>query len=191
MMRYGMLTLVEITAERWRENVVALWRCDCGTEKRLPMIRVKSGNAKSCGCLRIKHGQGGRERSVEYVAWQAMRCRCAATKGRDYFTYKARGITVCERWRDFCNFLADMGPRPSPAHSVGRIDNDKGYEPSNCRWETAEQQQGNRRVSLVWHIHDRTFDSARAAARHFGVDPKTIARWARSSREDCHVAPRY
>ncbi len=190
--RYHQLTLIERLPERWRNNVVGLWRCDCGAEKRLPMVRVKSGHAKSCGCLKLKHGGAARGgKTAEYVAWQAMHARCNATEGRDAKSYRARGITVCDRWKTFENFLADMGPRPSPEYSVDRENNNKGYEPDNCRWATPEQQLCNRRQSLIWRIKGRSFDSLRRAGAHFGVDPKTIHYWVRTEKEDCYVIRKY
>lgn len=185
--RYNMLELVEVLPRRHRNGRVGLWRCDCGTIKEIPFVNVRGGTAKSCGCLRSKHGATG---TPEYVAWNAMRARCAATKGRDFESYAARGIAVCERWNSFENFLADMGPKPSPSHSLGRRDNDIGYEPGNCRWETPTEQARNTRVSKVWSIKGETFDSCRAAAAHFGVDHKTIRYWIKT-KEDCHAEPRY
>jgi hypothetical protein len=185
--RYGQLTLIRVLDRRERGGRVGLWRCDCGTEKEIPFVRVKGGSSKSCGCLIRTHGATG---TPEYVAWGAMRARCSATEGPDFNSYGARGIGVCARWSSFANFLADMGPKPSSAHSLGRRDNDKGYEPSNCRWETPEQQQRNTRMSKVWNIRGETFESCRAAASHFGVDHRTIRYWVQT-QEDCHATSRY
>jgi hypothetical protein len=94
----------------------------------------------------------GETDSIEYRVWSAMMNRCHYSKrGRDRANYQARGIIVCEHWKTFDNFLADMGRRPSAKHSLDRIDNDGNYEPGNCRWATAKQQSNNqrRRVSTI------------------------------------------
>lgn len=191
--KFNRLTLISELPERRRGAVVGAWRCDCGKEKHAVIATVKAGHLKSCGCLRTKHGFASRSsgRSTEYVAWQAMNHRCSATQGRDYDAYGARGIGVCERWAEFENFLADMGRRPSKRHSVGRIDNNQGYSPENCRWETPRQQQTNQRKSLIYHIKGRVFESSREAAAHFGVDHKTIRRWTQTNKDGCHAVPRY
>lgn len=74
--------------------------------------------------------------------------RCTNERVPEFARYGARGISVCERWASsYENFLADMGRKPSPSHSIDRIDNDDNYEPGNCRWATAKQQRANRRDS--------------------------------------------
>jgi hypothetical protein len=81
----------------------------------------------------------------EYSVWSDMRRRCFTPTHKNYAGYGGRGITVCPRWNSFTTFLADMGPRPSPKHSIDRKDNDGNYEPANCRWATQPEQIRNRR----------------------------------------------
>ena len=84
-----------------------------------------------------------------YESWSGMKQRCLNPKDAAYHRYGGRGITVCEAWLSYNNFIRDMGPRPSTKHSIDRIDNDKGYYPENCRWATWEQQQENKPAFLI------------------------------------------
>lgn len=100
----------------------------------------------------IKHGEAI-IRTIEYNAWQAMRERCENANHPEYKNYGGRGISVCDRWWDYENFLADMGRKPSPELTLGRIDNDGDYIPENCKWVSpAEQIQNTRRTKLTPYI---------------------------------------
>lgn len=139
-----------------------LCRCDCGTEKEVSGATLRQG--KSHGCRRCvdyssstKHGHARHgKRSLAYVSWQKMRTRCYAITSDSYSRYGGRGITICSRWRkSFEAFLADMGERPSDM-TLDRIDNNDNYEPSNCRWATRSEQQGNKRNTRLLTYKGRT-----------------------------------
>jgi len=86
----------------------------------------------------------------EYRAWISMKTRCYRPTYKQFGDYGGRGIRVCDRWKvSFENFFADMGSKPSRAHTLDRIDTDKDYEPTNCRWATRKEQQNNRRNTLL------------------------------------------
>ena len=101
----------------------------------------------------ITHGMSG---TPEYRAWKAMKDRCFNPNSKKYPNWGGRGITVCDRWLDFENFLADMGSRPTAKHSLDRIDNDGDYSPKNCRWATKAEQNNNKRTNHLITIDDVT-----------------------------------
>lgn len=155
-------------------------RCQCGTEKSVPQQTLKKGKSQSCGCLqresaRDKHTTHGRSKSSECRAWNEMKKRCLNQKSHAYGRYGGRGIKVCERWlHSFDNFYADMGPRPSPKHSIDRFpDNDGDYEPGNCRWATKLEQGNNKRNNRVLTQNGLSMTVAEWS-RHISISEKTI-----------------
>ena len=122
----------------------------------------------------LKHGGtlGGKE-SPEYCAWKAMRARCLNPRNKRFAQYGGRGIKVCDRWKDFKNFLADMGLRPSARHSIDRIDNDRGYEPGNCRWALPHQQMTNRSMTRFVVVDGQSVPLATLARQH-GIPLNTL-----------------
>jgi len=98
--------------------------------------------------------------------------RCFNENNHSYKNYGARGITVCARWKDFANFLADMGPKPV-GKSLDRINNDGNYEPSNCHWATPIQQGNNTRANRHVEVQGEKLTIAQCA-RRFGLTPMTI-----------------
>lgn len=115
----------------------------------------------------ITHGQSN---TAEHRCWVAMRNRCQNASHANFADYGGRGITVCPQWESFETFLRDMGPRPSPKHSLDRIDNSRGYSMANCRWATPIEQSTNRRST----VPVGGFKSQRAASRATGISKSTI-----------------
>lgn len=100
--------------------------------------------SKPCGNHASKNKRHGLSGTREHAAWLDMRNRCRNPDAHNYARYGARGITVCDRWDVFENFLVDMGLKPGNGYSIERVNNDGNYEPSNCKWATQAEQNKNR-----------------------------------------------
>lgn len=156
----------------------AFFQCACGAIFESRFSHVKSGKTLSCGChikaliatRSTKHGAAQRGNiSPAYRCWQEMKKRCENPRHHAYGDYGGRGIKVCEIWQDFAQFLADMGPRPSLAHSLDRYPNVNGnYEPGNVRWATDLEQANNKRITPMVEYQGRT-QSIADWARELGV----------------------
>jgi hypothetical protein len=123
--------------------------------------------------MKLSHGESRGKTTREYNTWNGMRARCLTPTSARYADYGGRGITVCQRWMVYENFLADMGRKPTPDHSLDRIDNDKGYEPGNCRWATRKEQCRNRRSGRLLTLRGETLTVAEWAERS-GVDERRV-----------------
>jgi hypothetical protein len=154
-----------------------LCRCACGKEKEILASNLTLGITQSCGCLQrertraasLTHGRSG---TPEHEIWQGMRKRCYQPTCRAYKDYGGRGIQVCDEWQDFARFYADMGPRPSPKHTVERHDNNGPYAPDNCSWAPRSEQANNTRRNRRLTLRGET---------------RTLHQWAQSVGMTDHV----
>lgn len=149
-----------------------LCACACGETFKALGENLRGGHTNSCGCYasqraseaRTVHGEHkGLKTTVETRIWNLMKQRCINPTNTRYADYGGRGITVCERWSVFVNFLADMGRRPTPKHSIERLNNDLGYAPGNCKWATKSEQCNNKRNNVVYTYDGKTLTLAQWA----------------------------
>lgn len=136
----------------------ALFKCsNCGKEFEALLLGVRSGNTKSCGCLRdikiqqqgFKNKTHGQRKHPLYLMWQGMLSRCYNVNHIGYSNYGARGIIVCDRWKDVNNFIEDMYPTYKKGLTLDRVDNSGNYELSNCKWVTRKENNNNRRSNRM------------------------------------------
>jgi hypothetical protein len=114
----------------------------------------------------------GKSRTPEYISWASMMERCEDPRFHAWGNYGGRGIVVCDRWRDFLNFLSDIGPRPTGT-TLDRIDSNGNYEPGNCRWATDTEQSNNRRTNRRIECAGRT-QTLTEWSREAGLSPDTL-----------------
>lgn len=153
MIKFGRLSAIrELERREYPTRVCRqfLWKCACGKSIIAPLQNVRSGNTRSCGCLRreivgeLNRTHGKSKGSLSYYAWKRMRRRCLNPSKKDAPIYRDRGISICQRWNRFEEFFTDMG-EPKLGMSLDRINNDIGYSKTNCRWADARTQAGNQR----------------------------------------------
>lgn len=186
--RFGRLFVRARLLERdSRKRVIWLCLCDCGQLTKVATAQLMNGNTRSCGCLSretvILNGKSnkthGMTKSPEYKSWCSMKERCYREADPHYHDYGARGIVVCDRWKDsFENFYADMGPRPEGC-TLDRKDNDGPYSPDNCRWATTIEQANNKRNNDI-HQYQGQGRSLSEISKLTGIPQPTL--WSRLNR---------
>lgn len=149
-----------------------LCRCDCGNEKVVAVTSLRSGNTQSCGCYHAeriaRHGLHG---TRTYRIWAGMIRR--GTGKNTQHNYGDRGIDVCDSWKDFGNFVKDMGECP-PHLTLERLDNDLGYTPENCAWVTFKEQQRNKRTNRHIEFNGEKMCLIEASEK-YGINYKTLS----------------
>lgn len=172
---YGRLTVLSAVGRGKDGQVTWSCACSCGNTSIVGGGELRRGNTSSCGCLAreltskrsTKHGDTRRgQYSPEHRAWTSMLQRCRNETSSSYRDYGARGISVCDRWSVYENFIADMGRKPASMFCIDRIDNDGNYEPGNCRWATRVQSENNKRSNRRVSVYGLTM---------------TVAEWARAT----------
>ena len=149
--RYGKLTVLSLSQEKYKKELQWLCKCDCGNITTVTAGRLQSGNTTSCGCRRVealteRNTLHGKSKTKEYQAWKDMKKRCYNKNNKRYENYSSKGIIVCDEWLDdFEAFLDYIGKAPDNGQcwTIGRIDNNDSYKPGNVRWELLEKQARN------------------------------------------------
>lgn len=142
--RFGKLVVIGQAGRNNLKKVLWKCRCDCGNEVNVVAGSLVTGNTETCGCVIPNFKHGGWNKS-SYNSWRAMVRRCVNPNDKDYKRYGAKGITVCQEWMDYVNFVRDMG-EPSGTETLDRINPAGNYEPSNVRWASPTVQARNIKV---------------------------------------------
>lgn len=153
--KFGNLTAVKRLENN--RHKCAMWecRCSCGKTAICTTGHLRSGHSKTCGCLKkeiltLRNVSHDKSKTPEYRTWYHMIQRCTNPNDKDFKHYGGRGIAVCPEWRSsFQAFYEYIGTRPTPQHSIDRIDNNIGYRPGNIKWATTTCQGNNRRTNRI------------------------------------------
>lgn len=150
--RFGKLLLIKYVLNSKWECV-----CDCGYKFIIQIQSITGQKQRRCKyCFYKEKKTHGCSKLPEYQAWKHMMERCYDKNDKMYANYGGRGITICKRWHNPKNFILDMGSRPSNKYSIDRINVNKSYSPSNCRWATKKEQMRNRTNNIYITYNGRT-----------------------------------
>jgi len=162
---FNRLTVIKRTQNDKNRTTRWICKCICGNISIVRGTSLKNGRTQSCGCLNREYLAKKRtkiynlSKTPEYAAWGSMLNRCFNPKNKAFKNYGGRGIAVCEEWKtNFLTFYCQMGERPSPKHSIDRIDNESDYTLNNCRWATQTEQANNNRRNFRITLHDWTMN---------------------------------
>lgn len=178
--RFGRFTVTSRKENDSKNRIQWLCRCDCGNERIIKGCDLRSGNTRSCGCLSLDlHTLHGGSYTRLYNIWEGMKRRCQNPNSESYVWYGAKGITVCEEWQQYKPFEQwALTNGYADELSIDRIDNDKGYCPDNCRWETSTGQARNHGIRSDNNSgHKGIFWNAKSGKWlvYIGVDGKRIS----------------
>jgi len=178
--RFGRLVVISRSENSSTGKIKWNCLCDCGNKSTPQGGVLKSGKAKSCGCFgeearRKATKTHGLSSTSEYTVWYQMIERCENEKHVHYKSYGGRGIKVCDRWKSFVNFYADMGKRHFDSYQLDRINNDDGYSKENCHWTTIRENCRNKRGTLKINLKGKIISIAEAA-EIIGLQYQTL-RW--------------
>ena len=165
--QFGKWTVLGRDTSRQSRRVLWICLCECGTKSSVRADQLNADRSrccKTCGSERT-HGMTN---TPEYSSWDAMKKRCNNPNAEKFPNYGGSGITVCERWKSFENFYADMGPKPSASHSIERKNGSLGYYPENCKWATPGEQARNKRTTVLLTFQGETMCMKDLAVK-FGI----------------------
>jgi hypothetical protein len=172
---FGRWTVIR-RAENYGTQARWVCTCSCGTDALRTTGALSGGESSSCGCYRKEKmsTQKGLSSSKEYNSWKSIVARCTHVQCKDYPRYGGAGVTICADWlNSFDAFISYVGPKPTPKHSIDRIDNAKGYEHGNVRWATGREQQANRKnTTFIEYLGVR--QPLAALAHAHGLAPKVV-----------------